>query len=177
MGKRTLKTPNIRAGDTVRIVTPAFFVRCGYPLDYATECERVQKEKKDAIKAFLSSQGIRWGAYEVPPAVWKIARALAYEYCKQAGWGGKERKIYTHEIPELAGRKCIVEGVRFVKTGIYNPARPGGYYSEGEYDPPYLGDEKSHRIVATNLSGYMPDGIDRRGVSSLEIDAANVAVA
>lgn len=54
---RKLKTPNVRAGDRVRIITPSFFVRCGYPLDFFTECERIRNSKKKSsrIKPTLTS--------------------------------------------------------------------------------------------------------------------------
>ena len=164
---KTLKTKPIRTGRLVRIVRPLFVVRVGYPLDFNQECERIRKEREKSILDFLHSQGIRWGMYEVPRALDKIVKALTYEEMRQNGFGGNERKIYTEERPELKGKAFHVQGVRFVKTGV----RSAGYFDShsGEYEPPFLSDEKTHRLLQAphSMSG---DYFDRPP----EIDAENV---
>lgn len=173
---RKLKSigPAIRAGQVVRIVRPDFFVRCGYPMDWATETARVKKERGAAIREFLKAEGIKpaYFPYADTPAFEKIAKALAHELCKQAGWGGKERTIHTKAFPDLAGEQSVIESVRFVKTGTY--ATSSANY-DGEYDQPYLMDEKTHRILQTALEGIVDDPWFGEGVyMRLEIEAANV---
>lgn len=164
----------VKAGEWVRIVTPRFFVRVGYPLDFEVETERVIAERGSMIRAFLKDQGITPANFPNAdrPAFMKIARALAYDLCKQQSWGGKERTIYTIDLDHMAGRLTCIQGVRFVKTGTY---ATGSMNYDGEFDPPYLLDEKTHRILQTTLEGCIarvPSQAD--WISQLEIEAANV---
>jgi len=171
--RRQPKTGTIRTLDRVRIVRPAFVVRVGYPLDFRTEADRLAAEKRADIDAFLRSQGVTLDPYGgMKPAVPKIARALAYELCRQAGWGGRERRIYTKELPEFAGREFHVQGVRFVKTGTYTPGGLSGWYGEDQ-DPPFLSNEQTHRLLLTGLHGVIRDE-PWAGLDDLEIEAANV---
>lgn len=142
-------------------------------MTFQAETERLMREKESDIAAFLRSQGIAYGLHTgQPSAVWKIAQAVAYELCRKAGWGGRERKIYAHDLPEFAGRECVADGVRFVKTGMYTLGGGGGI--DGDYEPPYLSNETTHRIVATSLIGNVRPDDETWWPRELEIEAANV---
>jgi hypothetical protein len=96
---------------------------------------------------------------------------MAYESCKANGWGGRDRRIHTHRFEEYAGANFTVQGVRFVKTGEYMPGRFYGTYDGYEEDPPYLGNEKTHRILTTTFREVLPGG---QWPDLLEIEAAHV---
>ncbi|HYH67434.1 MAG TPA: hypothetical protein VD866_22235 [Urbifossiella sp.] len=172
MGTKTKSRP-IRVGDTVRIVTPAFFIRCGYPIAFADVVAKVRADHLPLIELFLKAVGVKFSAlnYEPPPAsVDKVAKAVAYDLLKLAGHGGRERRIHTKAFPELAGQAFRVTGVRFVKTGDYSPGRHHGGYDGYEYDPPYLANEQTHRILALAGSHEWEDGYGR----TLSIELSNV---
>lgn len=149
---RTAKTGNIRVGDRVRVVTPKLFVRCGYPLSFDAVLAEVATKHRLAVEEFLGTLGVVLPAasYEgYPQSVGKVLKAVAYDLLRQRGHGGKERCIYTTERSGLVGNVYAVTAVRFVKTGYYCP----GYMDRnGEHTGPYLGSEKTHRIVT--LGGY-----------------------
>lgn len=161
----------VRVGDRVRIVTPAFFARCGYPMAVTIEADRIRRDRGDAIAMFLAAEGVRADPHGgTVTAVGKVARALAYELCRQANWGGRDRRIHTRDIPALAGAQTVVRSVRFVKTGEYTPGCTRGGYDGYDYAPAYLSDERSHRIIGTDLEAWVGD----EPLSGLEIEAANV---
>lgn len=69
---------------------------------------------------------------------------MAYWILKKNGFGGKERSIHTKNRPELKDKILRVLDKKVVKTGIYNY----GWGYGDDYDPPYLGNEKSHIILS-----------------------------
>jgi hypothetical protein len=109
-----------------------------------------------------------------PQSVGKVLKAVAYDLLRQRGHGGKERSIYTTEQPEFAGNVYAVTAVRFVKTGYYCP----GYVDySGDHNPPYLGSEKTHRILTLGGRGWYENTLsDPSGgrVREAEIEAVNV---
>ena len=102
----------------------------------------------------------------------KIASAIAYGRLRRDGFGGRQRTIHTVECHELAGAATTVDRWFFVKTGTYVP---GHFHrdldGEGDYDPPYLEDEKTHRILM--LSDRLGE-IHALVGGELMIEAANV---
>lgn len=161
-----------RVGDRIRITRPAFFVRCGYPLDFDAEYRKVLADRRDDIGRFLVSVGVAPGesirlSRDMEVAVQKVARAIAYATIRQRRFGGRDRRIYTHEFPDLAGVEAAVSGVRFVKTGEWVPGSGGE-----EPEPNWLANERTHRILETGLYGMLPGWppFER----SLSIEAANV---
>ncbi len=177
MRSRKTKTPLIRVGDTVRIVTPEFFVRCGYPLGFADVAAKVRADHGGAIEAFLKSVGVRYPdtSFEPPPrSVDKVVKAVAFDLLKLAGHGGRERRIHTVTFPGMAGCDSVVTGVRFVKTGDYQPRRTYGGYDGYDHDPAYLANEQTHRLLETTLYGTLPHGAFDE---PLWIEAANVELA
>ena len=169
-------SPHVRETDRVRVANPEFFVRVGYPMTLAGEEQRVREDRRAAIESFLAAEGV--STYQLPSlgchkAVAQVARILAYWSCKQKGWGGRERRIYTHRIESLAGAEFDVQGVRFVKTGTYEPASTRGSYDGYDYEPAYLSNEKTHRIVRTTLYGVLPGS---QWSDVLEIEACHLEV-
>ena len=60
------RKPKWRAGDHVRIVTPRFFVRCGYPLDFATACDQARTgADAAAINEFVSDRHLKATALQL----------------------------------------------------------------------------------------------------------------
>ncbi len=154
---RPAKTGNIRVGDRVRVVTPKLFVRCGYPLAFDAVLAEVRKNYLAATKTFLAAAGVKMAVkpYDGQPlSVEKVLRAVAYDLVRQRGYGGKDRRIITVDKPEWACVERAVTAVRFVKTGVYNR----GYQDySGDYQPPYLSDEKTHRILTLAGAEWLDD--------------------
>lgn len=151
------KKVRIKVGDTIRVDAPHVFIRCGYPKTFESETAIVEQECKEDIEKFLRSQKIVPESLSARSphneAFSKIARALAYARIKRDGFGGRERSIYTQNLPEFTGKEFRVERVFHVKTGVY-VAGSGHYFCGGsgeyDYDPPYLDKMVSHRILELN---------------------------
>jgi hypothetical protein len=73
---------------------------------------------------------------------------LAYLILKYNRFGGRERKFYTEEKPELMGKLGKVWQQKVVKSGRYVPGHSSYdyYYGGMDYDPPMLKDEQTHVI-------------------------------
>ncbi len=186
----------IRRGDLVRVIMPRFFVRCGYPLSFEQAVAEVTEQYGDRIIAFLReldlTEDLRktpqlfGGIKEVDPkdnrTFKKVARALAFDYVRAKGFGGRERRIYREYRPRYFNRLMRVDSVRFHATGEYYPPT-GGYdpYS-GEYDcdPGGLENQKQHKVLTVwpvmeypyqkGHFQYMAD----RSESDIKIEAVNV---
>lgn len=163
------KVRPIRVGDHCRVVVPEFVVRVGYPMTVPAEADKVMAEQGQ----FLRETAVRLaGGYgsgtQLEKAVRAMAREIAYLRCKGNGWGGKERAIYRHTLEEWQGQTFHVQAVRFVKTGEYVP----GTSWTGEYEPAYLANEKTHRLLELPYSP--PADTPIPWLSFMEIEAANV---
>ena len=75
-----------------------------------------------------------------------MVKAMAYGIMRREHFGGRKRTIHTKTVSEYENDVFTVQGVRFVKTGEWAPGGQSGYYGE-DYDPPYLANEKTHRIL------------------------------
>jgi len=164
----------IRVQDFVKIDNPLMFVRCGYPKCLESETAVVLKEYGDKIDVLLEATTVVSGVNPLVPGMtrtislrgddrWenereKIAKTIAYSRLKLHGFGGRERTIYTKEMPELAGCIVMVDSIKYVKTGKYYPPCDGENY-EGEYDweSGGLENEKTHKILSIRFSCYCPD--------------------
>jgi len=155
----------IRVGDTVRIINPEFFIRCGYPMSFKDACRIVEKEHKDRIAEFIrgfdfttyTNKGSGLLGFPISEEKWednrtfsKIVGALAYEYVRAKRFGGTERKIYTKHCPDYKDKRMTVEYIKFFQTGNY--VRGSGesydsYAGEYDYDPSFLEDQKTHKIL------------------------------
>ena len=145
----------IRIGDTVQIVVPKAFVRCGYPMSLKDESKKILESMGKEIRLLVQRVAIAPEQHCLPVSLWtqnvdvpseRIASILAYEKMKAAHFGGRERRVYEEEKPELAGKSTVVISIRFVKTGTYvRGGWSGGEYDE--YDPSCLSDEKTVKIL------------------------------
>ncbi len=128
-----------KPGDIVRVDTPLLVVRVGYPLGLAD----VREEACLLLQRLTPEIGCldyREGR--------KIRRALEYILLKRKGYGGDKRSIHTTYHGAWKHAEATVERIRYAKTGIYTPGCGGSSNDSGDYDPPYLGDEKTHRILS-----------------------------
>ena len=165
MGKKDPKI--IRVGDVVEVINPQIFIRCGYPLSFDAAVDKVKDVYGAKIRDFmLNIEGLKdnssipdlslvEGIKSTNKTFTKIATALTYDYMRSKGFGGANRKIYTKKKDHIDRQMLIVENVRFVKTGVYvsGSSYPSYYDEYAEYDPPYLADVKTHKILGvSNIS-------------------------
>ena len=160
----------IRVGDRVEIVEPHIFIRCGYPKTVDDMIAEVEKEHGEVLRKFVKDLGLSIFPRHLPyekdgffsDVYEEIRRAVAYAKLKAERFGGSRRSVHTEYKENEKGRVYMVGGIRFVKSGTYEA---GGYYGgmDGyEYEPAYLTNQKTHKILRL---AYLPD---------LEIEAIHV---
>jgi len=169
MGRKDI----IRVGDRVRVIEPLTYVRCGYPLSLFgafKEVEQIYKEDVLRLIRKVFNNGV--DPKEENPVRFKllmmqeidltaskqykeIMRGVAYAYLKQKGFGGRERRIITADKPHLKGAILEVVDSFIVKTGNYYSGgwSSGTWDSQPEYEPPELGNEKTHKILCVMIRG------------------------
>jgi hypothetical protein len=170
--KRKLDPKIIREGDTVKVIVPKEFIRCGYPMDLKDFRVEVKKTHQKAIDKFLNSIGIAtWDSNSSTSK--QILNAITYALAKQKSFGGSERALYTKDLPVIKDIIFPVHGIHFVKTGFYEEGY--SYSSEdGEYEPPYLSSEKTHKILKLHVFDHY-NVYKQLGYSSyFFIEASNV---
>lgn len=161
--------PNIiRVGDKVKIVNPEFFDRCGYPMSLKSAIDEVSNKFKPQIMKLLSAmfkESLSEKHYDREMLekdldmlmaynpynrhFEEIAKAAGSVWIKSNGYGGDERRIYTKICEDYRGKIAIVDSIRMVKTGDYVPASGGNdYWGESDYEPAYLTNQKSHKILS-----------------------------
>ncbi len=146
-----------KKGDKVKVINPDFFVRCGYPETVESAEKKLEewfkKEYGESLFIFLQKKFpflsknvgpdlIDWDSYGTR----KIISFVAREYNKNAlKFGGTERRVYTKhdsrykdKICEIVSEKPIIK-----KSGVYRHGYSSNYL-EGEYEPPYLDNVKTH---------------------------------
>jgi hypothetical protein len=144
----------IRVGDTVKIITPERFIRCGYPFDQVKATDDLMTYYRDEIDALIEKVDpnpkyrnyIPEGDYRA--LCGRIARIVA----QRQGFGGKERTLHTERDETLTGLRCEVRARKVHKTGTYFPATGGRSYSvdygyDDYFEPGGLSDEKTHVIL------------------------------
>lgn len=146
MGKRST---TIRIGDTVRVLSPYIFIRCGYELSLEDGVRFVKKnmmEEVIAIYGKVSPDGCFRSVYpftEDSVELQEIINALAFAYIKSRNFGGNKRIIKQQVEPSLSRDKLYqVTGKRTCVTGI----RVKAYFGE-EYEPPFLSHYTRHNIL------------------------------
>lgn len=150
----------IRVGDRAKIIDPLMFIRCGYPLclaDIEKSPEFQSIEPK--IEEFWDNLGLSPQEKESSLVRKAVLRCLL----RKSGFGGKERKIITKEVPGLKGATISIVRKKNVKTGIYER---GSRDYEGDYSPPYLSNEKTHVICQFVIDYFVED----KGWSILDLD-------
>lgn len=177
---KRLRANVIRAGDTVKILHPDFFIRVGYPLCMRDVEATVKKEHTQRIVDFLrefslEAKSLDSSGYELQytPTYEKVVSALAYGIIRREKFGGNVRSIYTKKLPQFENVVTKVVDKRCVKTGEYHKGNYYGSMDGYEYDPPYLANEKTVRLLG--LEQYAPlDDSTFDHICQLWIDANNV---
>jgi hypothetical protein len=173
----------IRVGDMVKIISPEFFIRCGYPLTIDMERENVRKNYQDKINKFIyelvqeevskssPNKTVTHGFYdrEFYRTENEIANALAYAFINAKKFGGYERKIYTEHHEDIRDKILRVSSIFFVKTGTYSPGHWYSCLDEEDWEPACLVKEKTHKILSLDCGYITSDSCNGTG-----IEAANV---
>ena len=99
---KQLKDNIIRVKDTIKIINPEIFIRCGYPLELKEITKMIAIEYYNKIKDFVQDI-IKYN--DMPPYLnlnpkeieyEDIAKCLAYRYIKKHKFGGnKKRNLYS----------------------------------------------------------------------------------
>lgn len=151
----------IRKDDLVRVVTPAFFVRCGYPKCIETEKTVVLAQFGQQIDDLLKTCDVYTKGDTIAGTnlIWcgedhvyrrtieDIAKKIAYARLHTHGFGGIERAIYTRDIPCHKDQEFRVMDIQFVMTGTYSSPSWSRTFDGDEYEPGYLESPKRHKIL------------------------------
>lgn len=155
-----------RQGDLVRIVRPLVVTRVGYPFDLKAEAARIGDVHYAAICALLDEVLPELAPTHLDPnwhAYTALTHKIAYIVGARRGMGGKERRIYTDNRPDILDHQWCVESKRTTMTGTYYS--PGGSYDD--YEPGGLSGASCHLLLTVYRTDYFGEQI--------EIEAANVA--
>lgn len=154
-----MKKKVYHVGDEIRIVTPSFVERVGYPLTKKIVKETlIQKEDTDAINALLSR-------YYPPksPLIFEgqgqdknfdeILDVIAGVIMRRKGWGGKQRSLHLIEKLEFKDRTCRVLEKKVVQTGEYVDGWSSYDSYSGEHDsvPACLSNRKDFVLLKVYL--------------------------
>ena len=176
----------IRVGDLVQIVKPEMFIRCGYPLtvrevkaSFYEKGEPKEDDRYQKIMDLFKSAGVRFNSDMFSTSshalrkksINKIIDALAYEIVRAKGFGGDERKLYTKDVPALAGNVYRVCHKKVCVTGTYFPAVMNEDYWAGQddYEPAGLSDTKTHVILYLD---YVSEG-DMAKIKNISEEISN----
>jgi len=141
-----------KVDDRVVITNPILVDRVGYPLTHNDAKEIVEREYEESIRSLLEQTGLyKISEYAIFTRQWppcgraynRLISALASMYLEVHKFGGKERKLYTHEEHNLLGYHFTVKDKRIVKTGIYYS--PGG--DAEDWYPGGLDNCKTHILL------------------------------
>jgi len=102
----------------------------------------------------------------------RIYQELAYCRLQGKKFGGNERKIFVENKEELKGKRAKVVGIKIVKTGNRISGSNGYDFYNGDYDydPPYLADQKTHKILRLDII----DNSFMRGNWSMGVESNNI---
>lgn len=168
----------IRVGDTVKIINPELFVRCGYPLSRNDCVGMIEKQyesdiidlihcvyqgidfiKRDADGKFPDSSFVLKNdvfsdkfddSFRLSSVYREIVDRLSYAKLISLNFGGNERKIFIEKKEEFRNKVAKVVGIRFVKTGIYGA---GYQFADDDWCQSGLSNEKTHKILKLNSLG------------------------
>lgn len=167
-----MKSKYAKVGDTVRIINPNAFIRCGYALTHDILCDKHSDQvysMADKLYALLydlppfekatdvvdSPLGvINIGASNLQDKEHRVYTHLVSAVCskllRDLKWGGKERKVFEEPIESYRLRTkepWKVESKRFVKTGTHYSSRTSwSWDGDPDYEPGGLSDEKTHCV-------------------------------
>ena len=156
--------PTFKIGDRVRIVTPNFFYRVGYPLTAEQVIAEFTDEEKEAISKVYGMMQRRtptdrldWGEESIldfnpkpkhegeRPQYNPVLYHLAQVRVRACHYGGNKREIHVKTEESLRGRIGRVHGKRQVLTGI----RAINY--EDDYSYTTLDCRQNHTILEIEL--------------------------
>ena len=162
-------------GDTVRVVAPKQFVRCGYPLSIRDVMDRDYQEiARDCIRVFAAlEQRPEPTPQPEPESDWSIVlnvsesasmsatvrgmlcSAIAAYRLEKDNFGGNIRKIFEVEGVFEKGQILTVVAKGFVKTGKRYAGHfyRDSYSGAGDYEPGGLEDEKTHCVYTVKQYG------------------------
>jgi len=196
----------IRRNDAVKIIKPDLFLRCGYPLSLKDMVREIDAHYGEIIEDLVYSVGKgdkfmrrnEKGFYEdgvnLIPALkiksesdvrnnprYEILKMFAYPRLVAKQFGGNQRTIHTEYHEELKDRVTTVYNINFVKTGIRQPSwRSGNMYDGYEYEPPYLENQETHKILELAIpvdfktKVFTSITVDGEQVDSIFIEDGNV---
>jgi hypothetical protein len=159
-----------REGDPVRIVNPIIVKRVGYAFDIHAEAQRIGEQHLADINALFDKILPDLAPIELGRDHYSfdgLALKLAFIVGRYRGLGGKERRLWTEEQPDVLNHRWFVSGKRVAMTGTYYP--PGGRYTyDGDYDyePGGLEHAKGHLLLKLNRRDWLGD--------TIEVEACNV---
>lgn len=146
----------IKVGDHIKVINPEFFVRCGYPLCLADVREKLGKDLGTKIDDFvdevmgctITDRRFIIDDRKNREVYNRILTALSRFYMVQNRFGGSERKIFTKSFPDRKGKTFVVHKKSVKITGYYVKGWSDiSYYGDGEYQPPYLENQKRHNLL------------------------------
>ncbi len=157
-----MKKNIIRVGDTIKIETPLFFDRCGYPSTISDTEDSIDDYEDALIRKLLDVGENAELSYWQEKAYRMIRRGLALNILATRKFGGAFKTLHLSELPYLKDHEAKVTDIKTVITGTYVPCSGSGE----DYEPAYLKDRKYHRILTLNLTSWG---------QPMKIPAANVA--
>lgn len=165
-----MKKQVFKIGEKVKIINPEFFIRCGYNLTIQDGLNMITPEERQVILKMLDKKSQFNYSYHGGDKIFdKILNEIAYSKIRGMGFGGKERKIFTKRIENLTNGTGTIISKKTVKTGKYESGYVSGWETP-EYNPPFLGNEKTHIILSLDLV----ENPDEIYLDALRIEEKNV---
>ena len=159
-----------REHDVVRIVKPIVIKRIGYAFDIHAEAARIEEQHRTDINALFDKILPEMAPVDAGDhySYSGLALKIAFIVGRYRGLGGRERKLWTEEQPDLVNHRWSVVGKRTAMTGLYYPPG-GGYGYDGDYDyePGGLEKAKGHLILKLTRRDWLIS-------DPIEIEACNV---
>lgn len=141
----------IKQGSWVKIINPKFVDRVGYPRDIKYYSDRINARSGDEIKKFVvrhsESKFFDTSNWRDVRAYEEILQTLAWKAGHADRWGGRERSIHFIEKSEFLNKEAWAMNFKRCVTGTYSPGYRSGGYEYEEWNPPYLYNQKHHRLV------------------------------
>jgi hypothetical protein len=162
-----MKKSIIRAGDTVRIINPEMFVRCGYELTPEVARLSVHEKHGDMIVDFIRDFNGTKGLLDLGDSIkysklyLELVDVMSYEWIRTHLKDGVPRSLYTRPAMMYERYKSKVISMKYVRTGTYHIGYCRSSYCDEEVDycPAYLDAIKVHKILCL-VSGDMIEDIN-----------------
>jgi hypothetical protein len=160
---KKIKPKTVEVGDTVKIIIPDLFIRCGYPMTKEDAINAISPKEHSLLHEFLIE--CKFGL----DVAYKFHPIMAYMILQREGFGGRERKIHTENHPIFKDATGIVIEKKFVRTGEYYGSSGNG---TEDYEPGGLTGACTHVILNLDIrystehitNGYAERWIERKNV-------------